>query len=394
MSQDTGGLPLGFRAGKGQRIAGAILGEVGSDTFISEARQLGHHYKEAIVQEGAAGSSWRMTSDEGSYLGGTDLAPFPLGFFNAGLQSDLAGRVARLSNSRGLVWSRLAVGISTQYSLSGSFAQGTGRGYAEAVGAHVEMESEAGDAELASLLAAAVAESAAFDLVTRPLDNTFALYCNGRLRPSPALPASHAAAPVDPYLKYAKPPVPLPDTSGLGDLIIKTHDRTEGQPTTPASSTPVPGGRVTWAVNGEGELDPNTSLYRCKVALNRPGSTHFAYISDETSADRAPSGLSLMSAAVAFCYMTQLSRYIDAMELAIRNVRLVQLSPFAINSDGRGLAGPCDTHLFMQGEADEATFERLQLVAANTCYLHQTMVHSTPLNVTLSNGGRIIVGQV
>lgn len=42
----------------------------------------------------------------------------------------------------------------------------------------------------------------------------------------------------------------------------------------------------------------------------------------------------------------------------------------------------------MQGEADEAMFERLQLVAANTCYLHQTMAVSTPLAVTVSNGGR------
>lgn len=393
MNDETGGLPLSFRTTRGQRRAGAILGKAASDTFVAEARQLGHHYKEAVVQEGATGSSWRMTSDEGSYLGGTDLAPFPLGFFNAGLQSDLAGRVARLAKAQGVAWLKLAVGVSTQYSLSGSFAQGTGRGYAEAVGAHVAFHSPAGDAELTELVKTAVAESAAFDLVTRPLENTFALYCNGRRRPSPALPASSAAAPMDPYLKYAKPPAPLPDGSGLEDLIIKTGERTDGQPTTPASSTPTPGGRITWAVNGEGELDPQTALYRCKVALNRPGSSHFAYICDETSADRAPSGLSLMSAAVAFCYMTQLSRYIDAMELAIRGVRLVQLSPYAIGAEARGLAGPADTHLFMQGEAEEEMFERLQLVAANTCYLHQTMVHATPLEVTLSNGGRQIAGQ-
>ena len=86
-----------------------------------------------------------MTSDEGSYLGGTDLAPFPLGFFNAGLQSDLAGRVAALAKARGINWSQLAIGVSTQYSLSGSFVDGTGRGYAEAVGAHVELDTPASD---------------------------------------------------------------------------------------------------------------------------------------------------------------------------------------------------------------------------------------------------------
>ncbi len=387
MSDDAGDVPLSFKTAAGPRRANSILGVAGQDLFISEARQLGHHFKEAIVQEGADGSSWRTTSDEGSYLGGTDLAPFPLGFFNAGLQSDLAGRVARLAAARGMAWSHLSVGVSTQYSLSGSFVQGTGKGYAEAVGAHVAFRSPAGDADLKALVGDAVAESPAFDLLTRPLENTFALYCNGRRRNPASLPASPAAAPIDPFLKYARAPAPLTDVAGIGDLIVKTGEKTMGSASA-ASSTPLPGGRVTWAVNGEGEIEAASGLYRCKVALNRPGSSHFAYISDETAADRAPSGLALMSAAVAFCYMTQLSRYIEAMEIAIRNVRLVQLSPYAISSDLRGVSSPCDTHLFMQGEADEEMFERLQLVAANTCYLHQTMLGATPLKVTLSNGGR------
>ena len=387
MSDDAGDVPLSFKMSAGPRRANSILGVTGQDLFVAEARQLGHHFKEAVVKEGADGSSWRTTSDEGSYLGGTDLAPFPLGFFNAGLQSDLAGRVARLARSRGIAWSQLSVGVSTQYSLSGSFVQGTGKGYAEAVGAHVAFQSPACDADLEALVRDAVVESPVFDLVTRPLENTFALYCNGRRRNPASLPTSLAAAPVDPFLKYARPPTPLADASGLGILIVKTGDKTIG-PAAAASSTPPPGGRVAWAVNGEGEIDPASGLYRCKVALNRPGSSHFAYISDETAADRAPSGLALLSAAVAFCYMTQLSRYIEAMKLAIRNVRLVQLSPYAIGPEARGVSSPCDTHLFMQGEAEEDMFERLQLVAANTCYLHQTMIGATPLQVTLSNGGR------
>lgn len=391
MSDDTGGLPLSFKTQHGQKRGSVILGVPVADIFVAEARQLGHHYKEAIVQEGAGGSSWRMTSDEGSYLGGTDLAPFPLGFFNAGLQSDLAGRVARLAKTRAIAWTELAVRVNTQYSLSGSFVQGTGQGYAEAVGAHVAFHSSASDSELTALVRDAVAQSPAYDLVQRPLENTFALYLNGRRRNPTLLPASTAAAPTDPFLKYAKAPTPLPDTACLGDLIIKTGERTEGAPATPAASTPTAGGRITWAVNGDGRIDAETGLYRCKVALNRPGSSHFVYTSDETEGDRAPSGLSLLSAAIAFCYMTQLSRYIEAMKLSIRNVRLVQLSPYAIDASARGAAGSCDTHLFLQGEAEEEMFERLQLIAANTCYLHQTMVCATPLDVVVSNGGRTLV---
>lgn len=389
MTGSAGNLPLCFKSAAGGRRANAILGLPGADLLVAEARQLGHHFKEALVQEGAAGSSWRMTSDEGSYLGGTDLAPFPLGFFNAGLQSDLAGRVSTLAKSRGIAFSQLSIGVSTHYSLSGSFVQGTGKGYAEAVGAHVALQTAAGDATLEALVRDALAQSPAYDLVTRRLENTFALYCNGRRRNPTSLPASPAAAAMDPFLKYAKPPAPLAGTAAPGDLIIKTGEKTAGS-SSAASSTPPPGGRVTWAVNGEGEFDQATGLYRCKVALDRPGSSHFAYVCDETAADRAPSGLALISAAIAFCYMTQLSRYIEAMELAIRNVRLVQHSPFAVSAGALGVASPCDTHLFMQGEAAEDMFERLQLVAANTCYLHRTMLEATPLKVTLSNGGRQI----
>ena len=389
MSDDTGGLPLSFKARQGSRRASSILGIAGQDLFVSEARQLGHHYKEAVVEEGASGSAWRTTSDEGSYLGGTDRAPFPLGFFNAGLQSDLAGRVARLVNTRGVAVSRIAVGVSTQYSLSGSFENGTGQGYAEAVGAHVAFESPAADGDLVALVRSAIAESPAYDLVQRPLENTFALYCNGRRRDAVSLPASNAPAPMDPYLKYAKAPAPVPDIAGLGDLIVK-GPKTDA-PSASFSVTPAAGGRVTWAVNGEGLIEPATGLYRCNVALNRPGSSTFSYIADETAGDRAPSGLTLLSAAIAFCYMTQLSRYIEAMKLAIRNVRLVQLSPYGLDAAGYGRASACDTHLFMQGGSDEAVFERLQLVAANTCYLHQTMVHATPLKVTASNGENSII---
>jgi hypothetical protein len=35
---------------------------------------MGGHQKEAVVKEGQAGSSWRMVSDEGPALKGTDLA--------------------------------------------------------------------------------------------------------------------------------------------------------------------------------------------------------------------------------------------------------------------------------------------------------------------------------
>ena len=52
-----------------------------------------------------------------------------------------------------------------------------------------------------------------------------------------------------------------------------------------------------------------------------------------------------------------------------------------------GTAAACDTHLFLNGDTDDDTFEMLQRVAANTCYLHQTMIATTPLKVSVRHNG-------
>ena len=109
-----------------------------------------------------------------------------------------------------------------------------------------------------------------------------------------------------------------------------------------------------------------------------PGVTHFTLQSSWAAKNRtAPSALALLSAAVSFCYLTQLSRYIHHLKLDISGMRIVQYSPYS--SDGKvGRAGPVDTHLFLNGRADEETHGRLMRIAARTCYLHATLAVALP----------------
>ena len=72
---------------------------------------LAGHQKEAIVYEGAGGPRWRLVSDEGKHLGGTDLAPFPLGFFNAGLHGDVVARLVTRAAGRNLQRTNCVLGI-------------------------------------------------------------------------------------------------------------------------------------------------------------------------------------------------------------------------------------------------------------------------------------------
>ena len=48
---------------------------------------------------------------------------------------------------------------------------------------------------------------------------------------------------------------------------------------------------------------------------------HPEFVSDEGEAGVAPRGLALLSAGIAFCYMTQLSRYIENMKMNIHPLK-------------------------------------------------------------------------
>lgn len=95
-SIDDNAFPIGFKSAKGSRISTLATGTPGDDVVIAEVRHVGHHQKEAVVEEGRDGPRWRLASDKGVHLKGTDLAPFPLGYCNAGLRIDLTVNGQRL----------------------------------------------------------------------------------------------------------------------------------------------------------------------------------------------------------------------------------------------------------------------------------------------------------
>jgi len=153
-------------------------------------------------------------------------------------------------------------------------------------------------------------------------------------------------------------------SGGRADLIEKTGKQEPGasQPAAPAVD-----GKLIRNIHGEGRRRGD-GLFETETWLGLPGSSHFRLLSDETDGAGAPSGLALLSAGISFCYMTQLSRYIENMKMNIRRVRLVQFNPY-ITGD-KAAAEPIDTHLFLDGEAPEETHLQLLTIAARTCYLH------------------------
>jgi hypothetical protein len=362
----------------------------GRDVFKVDARHLTGHQREAVVTEGAAGSAWRVTSDEGVHLKGTDLAPFPFGYFNAGLQGDLFHRIRCAAVARGIVLDQLEIRLANEYWLTGSFALGTGEGHAEPTQVDVSLLSAASSERIATLVYSAVAASPAMALLRTPLTNTFALYINGRRRPVAGMANSIAPDAQDPFVAYVSAPQPLPSGDERTDLIEKTARRQDGTATLAPSGTTT---RIVRKVQGAGRLVDASGLTEIETWLELPGMSHFDFRTDTGASARAPSGLALVSAGVAFCYMTQLARYIENMRLRIHGIRLVQYSPYALAAQAHSasmtaIAEPIDTHLFLNGEAPDETHANLLTMAARTCYLHTTAAATLPPAVHLVHNGK------
>ena len=373
---DGSGYPLGFCVQSEPTRSNLMKNLAGEDALVVECRAMGDHQKEAIVTEGANGSSWRMTSDEGPYLNGTDLAPFPLGFFNLGLQADLIGRIQAIATQRKIQITQLEVELDNAYSFSGSFFKGTGQGSADGVEIRIRITSNADADTIRSLIEAASNASPAIAALRTPLENTFAIYVNGLRREVIGMHACNAPDVVDPFKKYQALPVPNHQVPIRSDLIYKIpYEATEKMEVMPSSSE-----KLLLRIKGKSTLDTQQKEVTGQTWLERPVGSLFGFKSDEVSqtASQAPSGLAYLSAGIAFCYMTQLLRYAEYLKYKISDIRIVQINPFGLSgslvgNDLQASAAPVQTHLFLNGQESDEVMQNLLTMGAKTCYLHAAL---------------------
>jgi organic hydroperoxide reductase OsmC/OhrA len=385
---DGAGLPLAFlvRPGAPTRL---LAGEPVRDVFRVEARTMGNgHQKELLVEEGKGGPVWRLVSDEGPNLKGTDLAPFPLAFFNAGLQADFIAHLRRLAQLRGVPLTVRGLEAVNQYYFSGSFFKGTGQGTAEAAVLTLDPGPDADGAQVQRLMADALTASPAHAALAEPLQNTFALYVNGRRYPVVRVAASPGPDQVDPYLAHRSAPVPAADAGRDPELVVRL-------PTEAGGGAPqVLGGegRVPIRIRGTGMFDASGERWVATVHPMSPGA-RFGFQSALAPAGRAaPSGLALAAAGIAFCYLTQLLRYVEYRHHRIRAIRLVQEVAYSMSHDGsaasRGAVEPVDTHVYVNGDEPDEVVQNLLEVAENTCYLHAALRSRVPTQATLAEANR------
>ncbi|MBN9605167.1 MAG: OsmC family protein [Actinomycetales bacterium] len=366
-------------------------------TFLSEVAGLGRFHKIGVVEDLATGRTWCLQSDEGASLGGTNLAPAPLFQWLAGIQADVATRIVAAARRRGIALDRLHVGVSQGFASQGSFAKGEAVAHVYGFDWDVDLAGASVDRATAdALVDEALAASPAVAVMRDAVEGRFALRTNGRRTPlDGALPEWDDASLEDPVRRYATIPAADPrpfeqvfrfvpgDAPPAGaQERIATHSSTD------ASNSP-----VGFTVDARGDVDLATGLLHTSTGLPEMSSDRWVITSDP-SGQLAPSPLALVAIGSAFCYHTQLSRYVNVRKLDLRNSGLAQLTtyePGAPDDLGTGAAHPIRTEMFLNGGEDEAATRSLLQVAANTCYVHRAMgveVEMTSDVSLLSGAGR------
>ncbi len=375
-SIETLGTPLVFKV-KGARPA-AVGVSPDRVCLRTELRALEGMQKEALVRDRASGGAWRMVCDEGPYLNGTDLAPFPLAFYTAGVVFSLMTEIQRHAEARNLALDSLAVSSDHFYTMQGSALRGDMIGGAKPVEVEVDMGTAAGDAAVAEILAAAQASSPAEAYMRESLRNTFTLTANGSpLELSEPAPSNRQME--DPAADFDQ--LDVAEGEYLDDIITKmtAAEVVEGVEGGAGSSLKAEQKRMLH-VRGEARMLRGT-LQEIRVHLFKPIGSSFRFFSDSSNT-QAPSALAYLSAGVGFCFMTQIGRYAHIARKQLTAYRIVQDNVFHIgDSDAPAAAEPVDTHAFLSLNEPDDVARKIVYMSERTCFLHAAMRGAHPSRI-------------
>jgi hypothetical protein len=176
-SIDSIGMPLVFKAEETGDVPESGPGRI---AIRAEVRALEGMQKEAIVHHGPTGTRWRMVSDEGPYLNGTDLAPFPLAFYTAGTAFSFMTEFFRHARAHNVETRSIKLIQDSYYTMQGSAIRGDMLCGARPAEMKVEVNADASDEMVNRLVQLAEKSSPAQSYMRDVLQNTFSLHFNGQ----------------------------------------------------------------------------------------------------------------------------------------------------------------------------------------------------------------------
>ncbi len=377
------GFELAYKAAEGVAPPENLDAADGKIAIRSELRALTGMQKEALVYDSVSGVQWRMVCDEGPYLNGTDLAPFPLAFYTTGMAFSFTSELMKHAKAAGIEIKNYKLTQDNFYTMQGSAIRGNMIGGALPVEMLVEIESDASSEAIQAIVDKAEQTSPAQRYMNNEMENTFAMSHNGQtVAPSDMLPSTLDIHPEPtPHLEAARPI----DASKFERNIIakgKAAETVFGVEGGAGSSLQATQKR-TLHVRGVVTIQDD-GLLVCDIQLFKPRGSNFRLLGDESGNVRAPSSLSYLSAGVGFCFMTQIGRYAHIVKQDLKGYSVVQDTTFAIGEND-SQAFPVDTHTYFEmGEGDEASQKNLWM-SERTCFLHAAMRGSTKTVIKLVN---------
>lgn len=393
-SIEGSGYPLVFQVPKdaAEIPATSHPAELSVRAFV---RAFGGMQKEAVVAL-STGETWRMVSDEGPYLNGTDLAPFPLGHFQAGMQFSLMAEILKHAKAADVTLKSLEFAQVNGYSMDGSALRGTMTGGAMPVDVQITVESDADADTIGQIIRKAEQSSPAHAIMRDLLHNTFALRYNNQVLGLPELTASPIPSPdsSDLAAMYAKVQ-PDADANFADDIITKQEAAevihgVEGG----ASSSLQESQKRQLHVNGTARWLGGTMM-EATTQVVKPIGSLFRFVCDsgQSGSGNTPPPLAYLSAGVGFCYMTQLGRYAHIKKYHLESYQIIQDNVYVEGEEegkASGSSSVFDTHVYLDADESDAEAQKTVTMGEQTCFLHAAMRDVFPTSMSATLNGDLI----
>lgn len=369
-SIELSGYPLAFRV----EPAGLDLEPLpltdGIVRIRTIARTLEGMQKEAVIQYGPTGAVWRVVCDEGPWLNGTDLAPFPLAFFTSGVAASLMSEFVDEAGDRDVQVDTLSLVQDNFFVMEGSALRGTMMAGVQGMQVSISARGNASAAEIEDIAEMAVRHRSPVQRCFGDvLQSGFAIHANGEELPWPGKAATGVAILDDPaeMLRRIRP-------ASQGDMTIIRKSSCAAETTAPAVGLQAEQKRVVH-VRTEGTI-LGDGLKSISVQCIKPPGSRFEILSDNSKAHdgqgRAPNGLVYLSAGVAFCFMTQIGRYAQITKQKLSGFRIIQDTGFRFSPDGDPAAQAVETLVCLDtGEPPDKSIQLVRM-GEQTCYIHAT----------------------
>lgn len=368
--QDSG-WPLVFAVNPTSFSSNRISGADQQLQIRTSTRSLEGMQKEAVVEYGQGGRIWRMVCDEGPYLNGTDLAPFPLGFFATGLAASYMSAFLAEAKSRGIAIGSLSITVDNLYAMDGSALKGTMAADVLPTTVALSATGDTSDDELRDIAEIAVAERSPGNAVLNSaLASAFAIRSNDEMLEH-SLPVAKACLPLaDPRGGFDK----LQPATAAADLeIIRKAEQVADSSPSGSSIGLKADQKRTVHVQATGHLRAD-GLKEITSRCVTPASSAFTFLSDDSrlfgGQERAPSGLAYLSAGVAFCFMTQLGRYAQIAKQKLSGYGVVQDTAFDVHAEYEPSADAVQTLVCIDADEPAENIRKLVQMGEQTCYLH------------------------